>query len=182
MNKEIIDLAKMNMEDSLTSLDKRFNNVRAGRANPSSLDGITVDYYGSMTPLKQLATISVPEATQLLIKPFDKSCLKDIVRAINEADLGIDPTDNGESVIMSTPPLTEERRKEYVKQAKEIAEETKIALRKVRQEANDEIKEDESIPEDEEKVLLEEVQKLINDYNKKVEEKLKEKEKELMTI
>ena len=117
-----------------------------------------------------------------MIKPFDKGCIKDIVRAINEADLGINPTDNGESVIMSIPPLTEERRKEYVKQAKEIAEETKIALRKVRQEANDSIKNDEDIPEDEEKRMMEDVQKLINEYNKKVDEKFKEKEEELLQV
>ncbi len=178
MNDEI----ELKMMHCLETMDNRLTTIRAGRANPAILNGIMVDYYGNPTPLQSLANINVPEARTLIIKPFDKSCLKDIVRAINEADLGINPTDNGESVIMSIPPLTEERRKEYVKQAKEIAEETKIALRKVRQEANDEIKEDESIPEDEEKVLLEEVQKLINDYNKKVEEKLKEKEQELMTV
>ena len=104
------------------------------------------------------------------------------VKAIHESNLGINPNDNGEAVILAIPALTEDRRREYVKQAKQIAEETKVALRKIRQEANDDIKNDESIPEDDEKKQLEEVQKLINDYNKKVDEKLKEKEDELMKI
>jgi len=176
------DEIELEMMHCLETMDNRLLNIRAGRANPSMLNGINVEYYGSPTPLQSLANITVPEAKTLMIKPFDRSCIKDIVRAINEADLGINPTDNGEAVIMSIPPLTEERRKEYVKQAKEIAEETKVALRRVRQDANEEIKNDESIPEDQEKVMLDEVQKLINDYNKKVEDKFKEKEAELMQV
>jgi ribosome recycling factor len=117
-----------------------------------------------------------------MIKPFDRSCIKDIVKAIQEANLGINPTDNGECVILTVPQLTEERRKEYVKQAKQIAEDTKVAVRKVRQEANDDIKKDETITEDNEKKMLEEVQQLTNEYTKKVDEKLKEKENELMTV
>lgn len=181
MNNEIIDLAKMNMEDSLTSLDKRFNNVRAGRANPSSLDGITVDYYGSMTPLKQLATISVPEATQLLIKPFDKGCLKDIEKAILAANLGYNPSNDGETIRIVIPALTEERRKELAKQVKSISEDAKVSIRNNRHEALSSIDKEE-ISEDEKKSLEKQVQDLVNEYNKKVEEKLKEKEKELMTI
>ena len=181
MNKEIIDLAKMNMEDSSTSLDKRFNNVRAGRANPSSLDGITVDYYGSMTPLKQLATISVPEATQLLIKPFDKGCLKDIEKAILAANLGYNPSNDGETIRIVIPALTEERRKELAKQVKSISEDAKVSIRNNRHEALSSIDKEE-ISEDEKKSLEKQVQDLVNEYNKKVEEKLKEKEKELMTI
>ena len=181
MNNEIIDLAKMNMEDSLTSLDKRFNNVRAGRANPSSLDGIIVDYYGSMTPLKQLATISVPEATQLLIKPFDKGCLKDIEKAILAANLGYNPSNDGETIRIVIPALTEERRKELAKQVKSISEDAKVSIRNNRHEALSSIDKEE-ISEDEKKSLEKQVQDLVNEYNKKVEEKLKEKEKELMTI
>ena len=172
------DEIELQMMHCLDTMDNRLTTIRAGRANPAMLNGINVEYYGTPTPLQSLANITVPEARTLIIKPFDKGCLKDIVRAINEADLGINPTDNGESVIMSIPPLTEERRKEYVKQAKEIAEETKIALRKVRQEANESIKDDDEITEDEEKRLMDEVQKLINEYNKKVEDKFKEKETE----
>ena len=173
---------ELQMMHCLETMDNRLTSIRAGRANPAMLNGINVEYYGTPTPLQSLANINVPEARTLMIKPFDKGCIKDIVRAINEADLGINPTDNGESVIMSIPPLTEERRKEYVKQAKEIAEETKIALRKVRQEANDSIKNDDDIPEDEEKRMMEDVQKLINEYNKKVDEKFKEKEEELLQV
>lgn len=178
INKEI----ELSMNKSLEVMDNRLSSIRAGRANPAMLNGIEVEYYGNKTPLQGLANITVPEAKTLMIKPFDRSCLKDIVKAIQESNLGINPTDNGESVILTIPALTEERRREYVKQAKQIAEETKVALRKIRQEANEDIKNDESIPEDDEKKQLEEVQQLINDFNKKVDEKLKEKEDELMKI
>ena len=178
INEEI----ELSMLKALEVMESRLSSIRAGRANPAMLNGIEVEYYGSKTPLQSLANITVPEAKTLMIKPFDRSCLKDIVKAIHESNLGINPNDNGEAVILAIPALTEDRRREYVKQAKQIAEETKVALRKIRQEANDDIKNDESIPEDDEKKQLEEVQKLINDYNKKVEEKLKEKEDELMKI
>ena len=170
------------MMSALEVMDNRFTTIRAGRANAAMVNGINVDYYGTPTPIQILANITVPEAKTLMIKPFDRSCLKDIVKALQEANLGINPTDNGESVILTMPELTEERRKDYVKQAKQIAEETKVALRKVRQEANEDIKKDESITEDDEKRMLDEVQKLITEYNKKVDEKLKEKEEELMAI
>ncbi len=173
---------ELKMMHALETMDSRLSSIRAGRANPALVNGINVEYYGTPTPIQSLANITVPEAKTLMIKPFDKGCLKDIVKAIQEANLGINPTDNGETVILTIPQLTEERRKEYVKQAKQIAEETKVALRKVRQEANEDIKADETVTEDAEKVMLEEVQKLINDYNKKVEDKLKEKEEELMKI
>ncbi len=178
INEEI----ELSMLKALEVMESRLSSIRAGRANPAMLNGIEVEYYGSKTPLQSLANITVPEAKTLMIKPFDRSCLKDIVKAIHESNLGINPNDNGEAVILAIPALTEDRRREYVKQAKQIAEETKVALRKIRQEANDDIKNDESIPEDDEKKQLEEVQKLINDYNKKVDEKLKEKEDELMKI
>lgn len=173
---------KFKMMHALETMDSRLTTIRAGRANPALVHGINVEYYGTPTPLQSLANITVPEARTLMIKPFDRGCLKDIVKAIQEANLGINPTDNGECVILTIPQLTEERRKEYVKQAKQIAEETKVALRKVRQEANEDIKADESITEDDEKKMLEEVQNLINEYNKKVDEKLKEKEEELMKV
>lgn len=173
---------ELKMMHALETMDTRLSSIRAGRANPALVNGINVEYYGTPIPIQSLANITVPEAKTLMIKPFDKGCLKDIVKAIQEANLGINPTDNGETVILSIPQLTEDRRKEYVKQAKQIAEETKVALRKVRQEANEDIKADETVTEDVEKTMLEEVQKLINDYNKKVDEKLKEKEEELMTV
>ena len=173
---------ELNMMHALEVMDNRLTSIRAGRASATLVNGINVDYYGTPTPIQTLANITVPEARTLMIKPFDRGCLKDIVKAINEANIGINPTDNGETVILTVPALTEDRRKEYVKQAKQIAEETKVALRKVRQEANDDIKKDETISEDEQKRMLDEVQNLITEYNKKVEEKLKEKEEELMTV
>ena len=176
------DEIELEMMSALEVMDNRLTTIRAGRANPAMVNGIMVDYYGVPTPLQSLANLTVPEARTLMIKPFDKSCVKDIVKAIQEANLGINPTDNGEAVILTVPQLTEERRREYVKQAKQISEETKVALRKVRQEAREAIEKDESIPEDEEKRLQDEIQELINEYNKKVEDKLAEKEDELMKV
>ena len=173
--------AEEKMENTISSLESKFTNVRAGRANPNMLDGINVEYYGTPTPLKQLANISVPEARQLMIKPFDKSILGGIEKAIFEANLGITPNNNGECIFLVIPPLTEERRKELVKQVKQLAEEARIALRNIRQDANTGIK-NLKLPEDTEKEGNNEVQELINKYNKVIDEKLKVKEQELMTI
>ena len=177
----ILEEVELKMNMAIESLEKRFINVRAGRANPSMLDGIMVEYYGVPTPIRQLANISVPEARQLSIKPFDKSALGAIEKAIFEANLGVTPNNNGETVFIVIPALTEDRRKEFVKQVKGMAEEGKIALRNIRQEGNSDIKALE-LPEDEEKRGNEKVQELINKYNKIIDEKLKEKEEELMTI
>ena len=134
-----------------------------------------------VTPLKQLANISIPEARQLSIKPFDKGCLSAIEKGIYEANIGLTPNNNGEVIILNIPPLTEDTRREYVKQAKGIAEDAKIALRNVRQDANNDIKKLE-IPEDDIKSGMDEVQELINKYNKIVDEKAKIKENELMSV
>ncbi len=169
------------MAGAIKSMEKRFTNVRAGRANPAILDSVEVSYYGTPTPLKQLATISVPEARQLLIKPFDKSCLSDIEKGIFEANIGLTPNNNGESIILNIPALTEETRKQYVKEVKQIAEDCRISLRNIRQNSNNDIKKLE-ITEDDKKGLTEDVQDLIDKYNKEVDEKLKAKETELLTI
>ena len=169
------------MDKAISTLEKRFTTVRAGRANPSSLDGIMVEYYGSMTPLKQLATISVPEARQLLIKPFDKGCLKDIEKAILASNLGYNPGNDGETIRIIIPELTEERRRELVKQVKALAEEAKVAIRNVRREGLEDVSKLE-VSEDEEKGLEKDIQDIVNEYNKKVEAKLKEKEEELLTV
>ena len=182
MDSDIIKLTKESMENTLKNLEKRFATVRAGRANPSSLDGIMVEYYGSMTPLKQLATISVPEATQLLIKPFDRSCLGAIEKSILAANLGYTPNNDGETIRIVIPALTEDTRKEYVKQVKQIAEDGKINLRGIRQDSNNDIKKNEDLTEDEKDNLMDDVQELINKYNKIIDEKEKEKEKELLTV
>lgn len=179
---EIILEAEEKMQIAVENMDKRLLNIRAGRANPAILNGVTVEYYGTPTPLNQLATISIPEARQLSIKPFDKSCLSAIEKGIYEANIGLTPNNNGEIIILNIPALTEETRRDYVKQAKGIAEDCKIALRNVRQDANNEIKKVTEGTEDDKKAYTEDVQELINKYNKVVEEKLKVKEEELMSV
>lgn len=181
MNTEVINLTEEKMNKTLDNLEHRFVTVRAGRANPSSLDGITADYYGSPTPLKQLATISVPEARQLLIKPFDRSCLGAIEKAIFESNLGYTPNNDGETIRIIIPVLTEERRKELTKQVRAMAEDAKVSIRNIRHDANEDI-EKEEISEDEQKNLQNRVQDLVNKYNKLIDEKAKEKENELMTV
>jgi len=178
---EIIRSTKDRMQKALENLDSKFVNVRAGRANPNMLDSVMIDYYGNPTPIKSLANISIPEARQLMIKPFDKSCLASIEKAIFEADLGVTPNNNGECIFIVIPALTEDRRRELVKQVKAIAEEARIALRNIRQDANNSLK-NLKLPEDLEKNGSEEVQKIINDFNKQIDLKLEEKEKELMSI
>lgn len=178
---DILMQAEMDMETAIGNMEKRFLNIRAGRANPTMLDGVMVSYYGVDTPLKQLSTISIPEARQLCIKPFDKSSIGAIEKAIYEANIGIAPNNNGETIILNIPALTEETRRGYVKQAKEYSEDCKVALRNVRQDANNSIKKLE-IPEDDKKSAQDDVQELINKYNKIVEEKFKVKETELMSV
>ncbi len=172
---------KNKMNKVIENLESRFVTIRAGRANPNILNGIMVDYYGTPTPIQSLATISIPEARVLSIKPFDKSSLKNMEKAIYEANLGIAPTNNGEVIMLTVPELTGETRKDYVRQASAMAEEAKIALRNVRQDENNKIKKSE-MTDDEKDMCLEIVQDLINKYNKIVEEKFKEKEIELTSI
>ncbi len=181
MNSEFINEVENKMKGALNNLEKRFTTVRAGRANPSSLDGVSVDYYGSMTPLKSLATISVPEATQLLIKPFDRGCLNDIEKAIIAANLGYNPSNDGETIRIVIPALTEERRKELTKQVKAMAEDAKVVIRNIRHEANEKIEKME-LSLDEEKGMMKDVQDLVNEYNKDIDNLYKDKEKELMTV
>lgn len=176
-----LDLAKEKMNKAIESLEERFTQVRAGRANPSMLDDVYVEYYGAPTQLKTLATIFVPEARQITIKPFDKNLLGAIEKAIFEANLGVAPNNNGESVFITIPALTEERRRELVKQVKEYAEEGRISIRNIRKDIIDTIKKDE-LPEDEERNIIDNLQEVVNNYNKKIEEITKEKEKDLMEI
>lgn len=178
---DILMQAEMEMETAIENMEKRFISIRAGRANPAMLDGIMIDYYGSPTSLKSLATISVPEARQLCIKPFDRSSISTIEKAIYESNIGITPNNNGEMIILNIPALTEETRRNYVKQAKEYAEDCKIVLRNIRQDANNDIKKLE-ISEDDIKSGQDDVQELINKYNKIVDEKFKVKESELMSV
>ena len=178
---DILMNVELEMQTAIENMVKRFTNIRAGRANPAMLDNVMVSYYGVDTPLKQLATISIPEARQLCIKPFDKSSIGTIEKGILAANIGLTPNNNGEVIILNIPTLTEDTRREYVKQAKGYAEDCRIVLRNIRQDANKDIGKLE-IPEDDVKAGENEVQDLINKYNKIVDEKLKEKEKELMTV
>lgn len=179
------DLSKLDvtekMERTVSNLEKRFVTVRAGRANPASLDGVQAEYYGVLTPLKQLATISVPEARQLLIKPFDKHSLGAIEKAILASNLGYNPSNDGETIRIVIPELTEERRKELVKQVRAIAEDAKVSIRNIRHEAMEDLKKEE-LSEDVEKAKEKEIQDLVNKYNKKIEDVLKDKEQELLTV
>lgn len=178
---DILDNAELKMISSIENYENRLASIRAGRANPAMLNGISAECYGVMTPVNQLANISVHDGKQLFIKPFDRNNLKAIEKAINESNIGINPTNNGETIILTVPDLTEETRRNYVKQAKQMAEEAKIALRNIRQDANNQIK-NEELPEDEKDAYMEDIQELINKYNKKVEEIHNDKEKELMAI
>ena len=181
MIEEILIEAEDKMQKAILSMENRFLNIRAGRANPKILDKVMVEYYGVPTPLIQLATVSVPEARKMVIKPFDRSSIAAIEKGIFEADLGLTPNNNGETIMLVIPELTEERRKDYVKEAKTVSEEAKIALRNIRQDANNSIKKLE-ITEDEQKSGQEDVQELINKYNKEIDDKFKLKENELMEI
>ena len=173
---------KNKMDKVIETLESRYTTIRAGRANPNILHGIMVDYYGTPTPLQSLATISIPEARVLAIKPFDKSSLKNVEKAIYEANLGLAPTNNGEVIMLTIPELTGETRREYVKQASQMAEEARIALRNIRQDENNKVKKDEELREDERDMCLEIIQELIDKYNKIVDEKFKEKESELTSL
>lgn len=181
MEEEILIELESKMEKAIESLEGRFKTVRTGRANPSSLDPVMVNYYGSMTPLRQLANVSVPEARQLLIKPFDRSCLAAIEKGIYEANLGYTPNNDGESIRIVIPPLTEERRRELVKQVKAISEEGKVSIRNIRRDGLDMVKKAE-VSEDVKKNLENEIQDLVNEYNKKIDEMTKDKETDLMSV
>ena len=181
METEIINELEASLKKVLVSLEEKFKHINAGRANPSMLDGVMVNYYGSMTPLKSLTTISVPEARQLLIKPFDRSSLSAIEKAIFEANLGFTPTNDGETIRITIPMLTEDRRKELVKQAKTISEENKVSIRNQRRDAIELLKEA-KLPEDTLKNAEEKIQDLVNEYNKLVDNMLDNKTKDLMSV
>ena len=181
METEIINELEAGLKKVLVSLEEKFKHINAGRANPSMLDGVMVNYYGSMTPLKSLTTISVPEARQLLIKPFDRSCLSAIEKGIFEADLGFTPNNDGETIRIIIPILTEDRRKELVKQAKTLSDENKVSIRNQRRDTLELLKE-EKLPEDTLKALEEKVQTLVEKYNKLVDNMLDAKTKDLMSV
>ena len=183
--KEIYDDAKSKMEKAVESLKNDLNSLRAGRANPSLLDGLTVDYYGTKTPLNQLANISAPEPRMILIQPYDKNAIKNIEKAIQQSDLGLNPNNDGSVVRLTIPELTEERREELVKLVKQKGEECKVAIRNIRRDANDALKEKEKgkeISEDESKREQDKIQKLTDEHINNVDEVLKAKNEEITSI
>lgn len=177
----ILDETKEKMNKTIDSFKGELSTVRAGRANPNMLDRVMVDYWGTPTPVNQTSGISVVEGRQLVIKPYDRSILKDIERAIFEANLGLTPQNDGEIIRITVPPLTEERRKEYVKQVKKYAEDAKVAIRNIRRSSNDEAQKAD-LPEDQEKQAKEKIQKLTDQFVKKIDQLTKEKEEELLTV
>lgn len=180
----IIESTKESMEGSIMHLEKEFLNIRAGKASPAMLGSVFVDYYGSSTPLSQVAKLSVPDARTITLQPFEKNMLHTIEKAIMIANIGFNPMNNGDVIIISVPPLTEERRKDLAKQAKSESEDAKIGVRNVRKEANTDIKklEKEGTSEDICKTAEDSIQKLTDTYIRKIEELLVAKEAEIMKV
>ncbi len=173
------------MEKSIDSLDGKFAEIRAGRANPAILNRVMVEYYGVQTPINQVAGISVPEARMIVIQPWDASVLKAIERAILEADIGINPNNDGKVIRLNFPELTEERRKDLVKDIKKIAEEAKVSIRSIRKDGMDGAKsmlKNSEISEDEEADLEDDIQKLTDKYVATIDEMLEKKEKDIMSV
>ena len=172
------------MEKTLVNLDSEFGTIRAGRANPHVLDRIMVEYYGAPTPLQQVANISVPEARMIQIQPWEGSLVKEIEKAINMSDLGINPTNDGKVIRLVFPELTEERRKDLVKEVKKKGEAAKVAVRNIRRDANDMLKKlgKTDVSEDEIAELEDSVQKMTDKFIKKVDEAVEVKSKEILTV
>ena len=179
-----LDIAKEQMHEAIIHLEKILLKIRAGKANPQMLHNVKIDYYGVITPLNQAANISTPDAQSISIQPYDKSLIADIEQAIVEANLGFTPSNNGEKVIINIPPLTEERRRQLVKQVKNETENTKVSVRNIRQKANDEMKKlgKEGLSEDMQRDAELEIQNLTNKYSLKVDAILKDKESDIMTV
>ncbi|MHA6258739.1 ribosome recycling factor [Sporosarcina sp. CAU 1771] len=185
MTNEILNQAKDGMEKAVSAYSRELASIRAGRANASLLDRISIDYYGAPTPINQMAGISVPEARLIVIQPYDKTVLGEIEKAIMKSDIGITPSNDGSLIRLAIPALTEERRKDLVKQVKKEAEDAKVAIRNVRRDANDEAKKLEKnseITEDDLRRSGEEVQKLTDSFIKRIDEIATEKENEIMEI
>lgn len=182
---EIIDEADIKMDDAVQYLKSEFSHIRTGKANPALISGVKVEYYGAQTPLQQLGNISVPEARLLMVAPYDKSTLPDIEKAIMAAGLGLNPMNDGDFIRIPLPILTEERRRELVKIAKDKAEQARISIRNSRRDANETIKktaDSESLPEDSKFEAEDEVQKVTNNHTKTVDDLLAHKETEIMTV
>ncbi|MCD8449762.1 ribosome recycling factor [Tenacibaculum dicentrarchi] len=184
MNKEIdfiLDSAKEAMNNAVAHLEKELRTIRAGKASPAMLANVQVDYYGSATPLGQIANVSTPDARTITIQPWEKNMLHEVEKAITYANLGFNPMNNGDVIIINVPALTEERRKELAKQCKAEAEHAKVGVRNARKDANNDIKKTD-VSDDVKKISEESVQKLTDSFSKVIEEKVAVKEKEIMTV
>ena len=182
---EVFDYAKEHMQKSIDVLKKDLQTLRTGRVSIHILDGVKVEYYGTLTPLNQVANINAVDATTIVISPWDKSIINDIERAIQEANVGANPNNDGDTIKLYFPPMTEEERKKQAKKAKEFGEKAKIAIRNVRRDANDKIKKmfkDKEITEDDQKRGLEEVQKITDDFVAKVDEIVNKKIDDVMSV
>ena len=179
---DLVHDAERRMDKSVESTQVEFNTVRTGRASAALLDRVEIDYYGTKTPLKQLATINVPEPRMLTIQPFDPSSMKTIEKAIQESDLGLQPSNDGKLIRLPMPQPTEERRKELVKVVRKIAEEGKVAVRNVRRDAVHHLKELKDVGTDDERRAEENVQKLTDEHTKTIDDLLKHKEAEIMEV
>jgi ribosome recycling factor len=185
MEKELRKKLEEKMQGAIESLKKDFGSVRTGRASLALLDGLLVEYYGTPTPLQQVASLSVPESKTIMIQPWEQKIITDIERAIQKSDMGLTPTNDGKVIRINIPPLTEERRKDLVKVVRKRAEEGKIVVRNIRRDGNEQLKslqKNKEISEDELKKFLDEVQKITDTYIKKVDEVLLHKEKEIMEV
>ena len=185
MNEEIdfiLQSSEEAMQNSLVHLEKQFINIRAGKASPSMLGSVNVDYYGSLTPLNQVANVNTPDGRTITVQPWEKAMLQEIERAIMIANLGFTPMNNGETIIINIPPLTEERRRELAKQAKSEAEEAKISIRAARKDANNEIKRVEDASEDLKKNTELDIQTMTDKFVQKVDDLYRVKEKEILTV
>ena len=182
---DIIKDTKSRMQKSIDNLSRELANISAGRANSNLLNGVTVDYYGAPTPVQQLASINVPEARLLVISPYDKTSVDDIEKAIIAANLGVNPTSDGEVIRISVPALTEERRKELVKNVKKIGEDAKVSIRNIRRDINDHLKKEEKngdITEDDLRNQTDDVQKATDNSIKDIDQLVDEKEKDIMSV
>lgn len=182
---DIIKDTKTRMQKSIDNLSRELANISAGRANSNLLNGVTVDYYGAPTPVQQLASINVPEARLLVISPYDKTSVADIEKAIIAANLGVNPTSDGEVIRISVPALTEERRKELVKEVKKIGEDAKVSIRNIRRDINDQLKKDEKsgdITEDDLRSQTDDVQKATDNSIKDIDQLVADKEKDIMSV
>jgi len=173
---------EIRMDKAIESYQGNLTSVRTGRANSSMFDKVLVEYYGEMTPINQMSTITIPEARQVIIRPYEKEHLKAVEKAINESNLGLTPTNDGTIIRISIPALTEERRREYTKMASKMAEEAKVVIRNIRRDGNEKVKANKAISEDLKKGTEEDIQKLTDKYIAKIDSIYKDKEAELMAV